>query len=98
MSWRDRIISALAWWIGLVGLIGLVLKPPVHPDARPHCLLGFIVNAFLLALQMMARWEPSLSPVLWWLGFIAFFYGITGTILALMGRPPLFFPRRAQAF
>lgn len=98
MPTRDRIVAAVAWWIGLVGLIGLALKPPIHPDARPHCVLGFLVNVFLLALQMMTRMELSLSPILWWVGFLAFFYGLTGTILALMGRPPLFFPRRAPAF
>lgn len=97
MGARDRIIGAAAWWIGLVGLIGLALKrPPVHPDAYPHCLFGFLLNSALLVLQLAARLSPSLSGLLWWAGALALLYALPSTVLALMGRPPLFFPQRAS--
>jgi hypothetical protein len=57
MRARDRILGAVSWWIGLVGLVaGLMrLDPPMHPAARRHCLLGFAGNVLFLAL----RWWVS---------------------------------------
>ena len=50
MRARDRILGAVSWWIGLVGLVaGLMrLDPPMHPAARRHCLLGFAGNVVFL--------------------------------------------------
>ena len=48
MITRDRILAAISWWIGLVGLAGLMNLPPMHPAARRHCLLGLVGNAIFI--------------------------------------------------
>jgi hypothetical protein len=48
MITRDRILGAISWWIGLVGLAGLMNLPPMHPAARRHCLLGLVGNAIFI--------------------------------------------------
>ncbi len=62
MSARDRMLGAVSWWIGLVGLVAglMTLSPPMHPAARRHCLLGFAGNA---AFIILSYWMRMIVPI-----------------------------------
>jgi len=62
MTPKDKFFGAIAWWIGLVGLIGLLLRPPLHPAARVHCLGGLIFNLAFFVLGWVLF--PGLSRAL----------------------------------
>ncbi|MFZ8843669.1 hypothetical protein [Thermoflexus sp.] len=54
MSTRDRIVAAASWWFALVAAFGLLARaePPLHPDARRHCLFGLAGNLALALLYI----------------------------------------------
>jgi hypothetical protein len=54
MSARDRIVAAASWWFALVAALGLLMRaePPLHPEARRHCLFGLVGNLALALLYI----------------------------------------------
>jgi len=95
MSKRDRVLGAISWWIGIVGLAaGLMsLNPPMHPAARRHCLLGFAGNVVLIMLRIWlnALLSPEIaSAVVVVAGCFWFVIALVNTISAAMGRDVFF--------
>lgn len=95
---RDKILAAVSWWIGLVGLIGLALKnPPLHPAARQHCLFGLVMNVggflILQAFGFLAR-HPDVGPVFACMSLFVWLLLVgvaaANTVAALMERGPFF--------
>jgi uncharacterized membrane protein YjjB (DUF3815 family) len=54
MSTRDRIVAAASWWFALIAALGLLVRadPPLHPEARRHCLFGLVGNLALALLYI----------------------------------------------
>jgi hypothetical protein len=96
MSTRDRILAAASWWFALIAAVGLLVRaePPLHPDARRHCLFGLVGNlalAFLYIVVAVLGRSGELGAALtscltclW--GAVA----LTNTVAAAVGRGPFF--------
>jgi len=97
MSTRDRIVAAASWWFALIAALGLLLRadPPLHPDARRHCLFGLVGNLALALLYIAVAVTigrsgevgaalTSCLTCLW--GAVA----LANTAAAAMGRGPFF--------
>ena len=101
MTTRDRILGAISWWIGLVGLAGLMsLSPPMHPAARRHCLLGLAGNAIFIMLRFWASLILPLdaaSAFVTAIGCLWFLVVLANTISAAMGHDVFFFDVIAES-
>jgi hypothetical protein len=55
VSTRDRIVAAASWWFALIAALGLLVRadPPLHPEARRHCLFGLVGNLALAFLYVV---------------------------------------------
>jgi hypothetical protein len=96
MSVRDRIFAAASWWVAIIAALGLLMnvEPPLHPDARRHCLFGLVGNLALAILYLpvavfgrsgdLVAALASCLTCLW--GAVA----LTNTAAAVVGRGPFF--------
>jgi len=102
MTTRDRILGAISWWIGLVGLVAglLNLTPPMHPAARRHCLMGFAGNVIMFILRFWADLTlPSdvASAFVMVTGCLWLLIALVNTVSAAMGHDVFFFDVIAES-
>jgi branched-subunit amino acid permease len=96
MSTRDRIVAAASWWFALIAALGLLVRaePPLHPDARRHCLFGLVGNlvlAFLyIAVAAFGRSGEAGAALASCLACLWGAIALTNTVAAVVGKGPFF--------
>jgi branched-subunit amino acid permease len=96
MSTRDRIVAAASWWFALIAALGLLVRaePPLHLDARRHCLFGLVGNLALALLYIaVAAFGRSGGAGAALASCLACLWGaiaLTNTAAAAAGKGPFF--------
>jgi branched-subunit amino acid permease len=96
MSTRDRIVAAASWWFALIAALGLLVRadPPLHPEARRHCLFGLVGNLALallcIAVAAFGRSGEAVAALASCLTCLWGAIALTNTAAAAAGKGPFF--------
>ena len=88
MTTVEKIFSALAWWFGIFGLVGLFIG--FSGAARKHCVLGLTVNVIGIAANRLLGGHNPVPGVLVLISLLYLIVAIINTIAAISGKGPFF--------